>query len=186
MKRMRQAGQIPAVLYGHGQDTVMLALSEKELNRAIDHGSHIVQLKGAANESALIKQVQWNAFGSRVLHIDLTRVDANEAVEVTLPLELKGETEAPGARAGGVINFVQHQVTILCPANVIPEKIEVKINELEVNQIIHAKDVPLPEGASLAENEHNAIVTCAMPAGETEEEAVATEPEVIGKKDEEE
>lgn len=162
----------------------MLALSEKELNRAIDHGSHIVELKGAANESALIKHVQWDAFGSRVLHIDLTRVDATEAVEVTLPIELKGE--APGTKEGGILNFAQHQITILCPANVMPDKIEVKIHDLGLNAAIHAGEVTLPAGASLAEDKHNTIVACVIPSDEAPAEpADFAEPEEI-KKDEEE
>ena len=186
MKRLRQTGQIPAVLYGHGKDGVMLAVSERDLSKAIDHGSHIVDLKGGANESALIKDVQWDAFGVKVLHLDLTRVDANEAVEVTLPIELKGD--AAGTRQGGTLNFHQHQLTILCPANVLPDKLEVKIADLEVDQSISASDVELPPGAELAEDGNTPIVSCSVVVEAVEEEAEggAAEPEVIGKKDEEE
>jgi len=125
-------------------------LCERELNKVIDHGSHIVDLKGGANESALIKDVQWDAFGTKVIHLDLTRVDANEAVEVTLPIELKGE--AAGTRQGGTVNFHKHDLTILCPANLLPDKLEVKIADLEVDQSISASDVELPAGAELAED----------------------------------
>ena len=188
MKRLRQSGQIPAVLYGHGEAGVMLSVNERELSKAIDHGSHIVDLKGGANESALIKDVQWDAFGIKVLHLDLTRVDANEAVEVTLPIELKGE--ASGTRQGGTLNFHQHQLTILCPANLLPDKLEVKISDLEVGQSIAASDVELPPGAELAEDGNTPIVSCSVvveAAGEEDAEGgAAAEPEVIGKKDEEE
>ena len=187
MKRLRQTGQIPAVLYGHGQEGVMLSVNERDLSKAIDHGSHIVDLKGGANESALIKDVQWDAFGIKVLHLDLTRVDANEAVEVTLPIELKGE--ASGTRQGGTLNFHQHQLTILCPANVLPDKLEVKIADLDVDQSISASDIELPPGAELAEDGNTPIVSCSVVAesgGEATEDGAATEPEVIGKKEEEE
>ena len=188
MKRLRQTGQIPGVLYGHGQGTEMISVSEKELNRAINHGSHIVDLAGDAKDSALIKEVQWDAFGMKVLHLDLTRVDANEAVEVTLPIELKGDPA--GTHHGGVINFHQHEITILCPANLLPDKIELKISELDVDQMISTGDVPLPTGASLAEAATTPIVSCALPVAAAEPEADAeaggSEPEVIGKKDEEE
>ena len=165
----------------------MLAVNERDLSKAIDTGSHIVDLKGGANESALIKDVQWDAFGIKVLHLDLTRVDANEAVEVTLPIELKGD--AAGTRQGGTINFHQHQLTILCPANMLPDKLEVKINDLEVDQSISASDVELPQGAELAEDGNTPIVSCSVvveAAAEEDAEAGAGEPEVIGKKDEEE
>ena len=186
MKRLRQTGQIPAILYGHGEGGVMLSVSERDLNKAIDHGSHIVDLKGGANESALIKEVQWDALGIKVLHLDLTRVDATEAVEVTLPIELKGD--AAGTRQGGTLNFHQHQLTIMCPANVLPDKLEVKISELEVDESITAADVKLPAGATLAEDGHTPIVSCSVVTETAEEdtEGGAAEPEVIGKKDEEE
>jgi len=183
MKRLRQSGKIPAVLYGHGEGTSSLTVLEKELSKAIDHGSHIVELKGAANESALIKEVQWDAFGIKVLHVDLTRVDANEAVEVTLPIELKGD--ATGTHHGGVINFHQHEIAILCPASKIPEKIELRISDLDVDQMISAADVTLPEGATLAEAGTTPIVSCALPVEEAEpEETAAVEPEEIGKEEE--
>jgi len=160
-------------------------VSEKELGRAIDHGSHIVQLSGDSKDSALIKEIQWDTFGQKVLHLDLTRVDATEAVEVTIPIELKGD--APGTHHGGAINFHQHEITISCPANLLPDKIELKISELEVDQMIQASDVQLPEGVMLAEAGTTPIVSCSVPTErpEIEEEAGAAEPEVIGKKEEE-
>ena len=169
MKRLRQTGQIPAILYGKGEGGLMLSVSEKDLSKAINTGSYIVDLKGDANESALIKEVQWDAFGVKVLHLDLTRVDANEAVEVTLPIELKGD--AIGTRQGGTLNFHQHELSILCPANKLPDKIELKIGDLEVNQSITAGDVPLPDGATLAEAATTPIVSCSVVAKEEDTEA---------------
>ena len=91
MRRLRKSGKVPAVLYGHGEGTVSLTILQKEIDRVVGHGGHIVELKGAVTEGALIKAVQWDAFGSSILHVDLTRIDPNEKVEVTLPVELKGD-----------------------------------------------------------------------------------------------
>ncbi len=173
VKRMRQAGNIPAMLYGHGEENVMLSVSAKELGRIIDHGSYIVELKGGANESALIKEVQWDAFGIGVVHVDFTRVDPNEKVEVTLPLVFKGE--AAGTRQGGEVNTYQQEISILCPAIAVPDKIEVKISSLEVGQAIVASDVVLPEGAELAEAGTTPIVSCAEKAQEEDEDTAAAE-----------
>ena len=172
MKRLRQTGKIPAVLYGHGKGTEMLCVLEKELTKAIDHGSHVVQLEGAATESALIKAVQWDAFGIQIIHLDLTRVDATEAVEVTLPIELRGD--ATGTHHGGVVNFLQHQVSIMCPANAVPEKIELRIADLDVDQVIDASQLVLPEGASLAEAGTTPIVSC-TPTGGDDDDAAETD-----------
>lgn len=167
MKRLRQTGQIPAVLYGHGQENIMLSVSEKELAKAINHGSHIVDLKGAANESALIKNVQWDAFGIHVLHLDLTRVSATEAVEVTLPIELKGD--AIGTHHGGEVNFLKHEVKILCPANAMPDKIVLNVSELDVEQSLNMGDLELPKGAELAEDATTPIVNCTPKASSDDE-----------------
>lgn len=184
MRRLRKAGKIPAVLYGHGQDTVHLQVLAKDVQAAIRHGSQFVELKGSINESALIKEVQWDAFGSDVLHLDLARVDAGEAVEVSLTVELVGD--APGSRAGGMIRHQLHEIEIRCPASVLPEKLELKINDLELGQSLAAADIPLPAGASLKTAADEIVVQCIetteVPEPEEVAEAGPAEPEVIGRK----
>jgi len=176
-KRMRQGGNIPAMLYGHGEGNVMLSVSTKELKRVIDQGNYIVELKGGANGSALIKEVQWDAFGVFVVHVDFTRVDPNEKVGVTLPLEFKGDPV--GTRQGGEVNYHQNELSILCPAISVPDKIEVKVGDLDVGQSITAGDVVLPEGAELDEAGTTPIVSCAekseAPAEEEADSAAPTE-----------
>jgi large subunit ribosomal protein L25 len=187
MKRLRQAGSIPAVLYGHGEGTIMLTVKEAELGKVIDQGSHIVELTGSVNESALIKDIHWDAFGSSILHLDLARVSATEEVEVTLPIELKGE--APGTHEGGVVKFLKHEVTILCRANQLPDKIELRINDLQLDNLISAGDIPMPPGVKLTSPAEEPIVSCAIAVEkpeEAEEGAEAAEPEVIGAKKEDE
>lgn len=185
MRRLRKSGQIPAVLYGHGEGTVVLSVSESDLNKAIERGSHIVDLVGQLKESALIKDVQWDAFGVSILHLDLARVSATEEVEVTLQIELKGE--APGTHDGGIVKYFTHEIAILCPANKLPDKIELKINDLQLDQIITAGEVPLPNAAKLASNPDEPVVGCSLPAAvseEIEEPTEGAEPEVIGAKEE--
>jgi len=182
MKRLRQSGEIPAVLYGHGEDTIMLAVKETELAKVIQHGSHIVDLKGAVTDSALIKKVQWDAFGTEVLHLDMTRVSATEEVEVTLPIELKGE--APGTHEGGVVLFVRHELLIACPARSLPDKLVLKINDLHLDGVLTAADVPLPEGARVVTAPEEPIVSCSLPMEVPDSEGIdsESEPAVIGGK----
>ena len=110
-----------------------LSLDARELSAVLRHSGHIVQLAGAISESALIKDVLWDSVLQEVLHVDLSRVDASEAVEIVLTVELRGT--AKGLNNGGVLNFVSHEVEIKCPANMIPEKLELKIADLDVGQI---------------------------------------------------
>lgn len=180
MRRLRQAGKIPAVLYGHGEGTVMLTATEKEINKMIDHGSHIVDLDGGVTGTALVKDVQWDALGSNVLHIDLARVDANEKVEVTLQVELHGE--APGVKDGGVVLLVQHDITILCPVSAVPDTIICEVGDLQLDAVISAGDLKLPTGAELVGSPEETIASCQEPMEESVEEGDAdgAEPEVIG------
>ncbi|HHM12009.1 MAG TPA: 50S ribosomal protein L25 [Planctomycetaceae bacterium] len=190
-RRLRRKGMVPANLYGHGQANVNLAVPVDDVEAAIRHGAHMVQLQGAVNDTAFIREVQWNTFGNEVLHLDLTRVSAKEKVEVDLSIELRGE--APGAKEGGEVSVMTHEVTIVCPAEAIPEKIEVNVNDLHVGTVIHASDLELPEGAELVTPPDTPIVGCqarAEVAEEAEEAPAAAdlsaEPEVIGRSKEEE
>lgn len=187
-RRLRASGKTPAVLYGRG-DNESLSIETRDVSSAIRHGSRIVELKGVVNESALIKEVQWDAFGVDVLHVDLTRIDATEAVELTLKVALVGV--APGTRSGGIVKHLLQAIDVKIPASSVPEKLELRINDLELNGSISASDVPLPEGTTLLTDPDAVVVQCAVSAVEEEstEEAdpdAPAEPEVIGRKTEDE
>jgi large subunit ribosomal protein L25 len=186
-KRLRQQGQIPAVIYGHGEANVNLALQAAEVDSAIRRGSRVVEVTGAVNDSAFFRDIQWDALGSEVVHIDLTRVSAEETVEVQLPIELRGE--APGTKEGGVVSSPRRSIAILCPAGAIPEKILISVNDLHLGQAIKAGDLALPENAQLASDPEAVVVQCIEIASEEDDDAAvpgAGEPEVIGQKPEEE
>ena len=188
-RRLRQQGKVPAVLYGHGEQNVHLSLAALEISAAIRHGSQLVNLTGAVNESALIKDVQWDALGSEVLHVDLTRVKAGEAVTVTVSVELRGE--APGTKMGGVISHNLHSLEINCPATAIPDKLEVSVNSLELGKSLTVADIPLPDGVSTSTDADTLVAQCSQPSSQEEEEAIpgaatSIEPEVIGRSKEDE
>ena len=180
MRRLRKTGKVPAVLYGHGEGTVMLTATEKEINKMIDQESHIVDLAGEVTGTALVKDVQWDALGSNVLHLDLARVDADEKVEVNLQIELHGE--APGVKNGGVVLLVQHDITILCPVSGVPDHIICEVGELELDAVVSAGDLKLPENAELTGSPDETIASCQEPKEEIVEETEgdADQPEVIG------
>lgn len=188
-RRLRAAGQIPAVLYGHGEGNLNLAVAREQFASALRHGAKLVDLQGEVNESALIRDVQWDPFGVDVLHVDLARVSASELVEVTLTIELRGD--APGVRDGGNVQHVLHEAKIECPAGAIPERLQLNVNSLGLGQSLLAGQIPLPEGARLLTNPDVLVVHCVTTTPESDEAVPvpgeAAEPEVIGrKKDEEE
>jgi large subunit ribosomal protein L25 len=185
-RRLRRSGSVPAVLYGHGLENLKLTVSEEALSLALKHGSRLVNLVGGVSEAAFIRDLQWNTWGTQVLHVDFTRISADEEVEITVAVELRGE--APGVREGGVVDHLLHEVEIACPAGSIPEKLKININHLKLNDIITLSQLELPQGARLLADDVEAIVVqCIIPVEVSDEETgeAGAEPEVIGGKKEE-
>ena len=186
-RRLRRAGSIPAILYGHGQESISLAVPKAAIEGALRHHSRLVDLAGAANESALISDVQWDTFGLEVLHVDFTRVSADERIEVEVSIEIKGQ--AAGTKEGGIVEQVLREVRIECPAGAIPEKLVLNIASLGVGGSMTCKDLSLPEGVTLLTDADEMIVHCVTPREEVEAApgvAEGAEPELIGRKEGEE
>ncbi|MCR4413583.1 MAG: 50S ribosomal protein L25 [Thermoguttaceae bacterium] len=184
-RRQRRSGKIPAVLYGHGQETLSLTLSAEEFDAAMRHGARLVRLTGAVDEQAFVRELQWDTWGTHVLHVDFTRVSEHERVRVEVPVELRGE--APGVKAGGVIKQAIHQIEIECEATAIPDKIHVSINRLELGQQITVGQIELPPTVKILADPTELVVECHEPVEVAEEAAAPAEgePEVIGRKKEE-
>lgn len=182
-RRLRQRGAIPAVLYGHGEQNLSLAIPADQVKTAVRHGARVVDLDGAVKDKAFIRDLQWDTFGVDVLHMDLTRVSADEKVQVEVHVELRGE--APGVKDGGIVSQLVHQVDVECLVVSIPEKLTLRINELKLNQSLTAGQIELPPGTTLLSDAEMVIVQCVEPKPEEEEAAPAAagaEPEVIGRK----
>jgi large subunit ribosomal protein L25 len=188
-ERLRRAGRLPAVLYGHGEESVSLILAADEFETSIRHGAKVVDLDGDASGKALLQDVQWDTFFQQVLHVDLLRVRAGEKVKIDVPVELRGESI--GVLEGGIIEQVIHSIEIEVPLDVIPDKLHLNVKNLKIGDQFTARDiVDLPAGATILSDEDAMIVHCVARAAEEEEaaaeEGAAAEPEVIGKGKEDE
>lgn len=187
-RRLRAQGQTPAVVYGHKEATVSVSVPHDELMKAIRHGARIIDLQyGGKGETALIRDVQWDALGHDVLHVDFTRVAADEKVTLEVPIVLRGT--APGIAAGGVLNQPLHAVTVECLVTNIPESIRVPIGELQLEQAIHVRELKLPEGVVVLDDADLVVVQVVPKVEEAEAAAGAVagqaEPEIIGRKEKE-
>ena len=138
-ERLRRAGRLPAVLYGHGEEAVSLTLAADQLEASLRHGAKVVDLDGAASGKALLQDIQWDTFFQHVLHVDLLRVRAGEKVKIDVPIELRGE--APGSRDGGLIEQMVHSIEIEVALDVIPDKLHININHLEIGGQLTANDI---------------------------------------------
>jgi large subunit ribosomal protein L25 len=187
--KLRKLGQLPAVRYGHKEETVSVAISSEELQNVIRHKARVVDLQseGAPTQKALIREVQWDHLGKDVLHVDFERVSADERIHVSVPIELRGI--APGVTGGGVLDQPIHSLAIECPAISVPESIRVNIGELLLGAAIHVRELHLPEGVTTAVDPDSVVVHVTLKQVDTEEGAVAAgtaEPEIIGRKAEDE
>lgn len=188
-RRMRAAGRLPAILYGHGEEPLSLSASEESVRAVLRHGAQVVQLAGDAKGQALLQEVQWDTFHRDVLHLDLLRVVKGERVTVEVPIQLRGE--APGERDGGVVDQVLHAIEIETSPAFIPEALHVGINSLELGGSLSVGDIEdMPDGAKALVEADAPVVQCFEPTVVPEEEeaaaADAAEPEIIGGRPEEE
>ncbi|HZZ73263.1 MAG TPA: 50S ribosomal protein L25 [Pirellulales bacterium] len=187
VKKLRRAGFIPAILYGHGQENVNLAVNAEAVALALRHGSRFVNLTGEVTDSALIRDLQWDTYGLEVLHLDFARVSQDERIHLKVAVELKGT--AQGVKDGGVIQHIIHDIEIECTPTSIPEKIFVNVTNLALGAHITAGEIVLPGGAKLLSPDAEEIVAqCVTPAEQPEEGAAAgegNEPELIRKAKEE-
>jgi large subunit ribosomal protein L25 len=176
------------VLYGHKEQSVALAVPAAQIDAAVRHGARLVQLSGALNEQAFIRELQWDTWGKEILHVDFTRVSAHERVEVTVPVELRGV--APGTRTGGVLEHLIHEIPLECEVTELPDKLAININHLGVGDSVTAGQIELPPTARILIEADEIVVQCVEPAAVPEEEAAAApgaeEPEVIRRRGEEE
>src|SRR5215471_5316126 len=107
-KRLRDSGFIPGVIYGHKEAVVPVTLPRKETVGHISRGAHLFDLAiDGKSEKVLVKEVQYDHLGLHVIHVDFARVSLDERVEVTVPIELKGE---PKEEEGGVITQVINEL----------------------------------------------------------------------------
>jgi large subunit ribosomal protein L25 len=182
-RRLRRAGKVPAVLYGHGQANENLAIPQADLRLLLRHHGKMVQLRGAVEATALVSEMQWDPLGIEVMHMDLIRVDLKEKVEVSVSIRTHGEPI--GVQEGGMFLQNLHEVDIRCPAGSIPDYVTLEIAGLHLGEHLLAGDLELPEGAELLTNASIVAANVEQPRAELEEEieggeAVGVEPELIG------
>ena len=184
--RLRQAGRLPAVVYGHQQDPVHISLDAKSFGELLHHAAHLVELKvdGAA-ESCLIKDVQYDYLDTTPIHVDLTRVNLDEEIQLELEVEFKGEPAVLETQDGAMLTHPHNTVTISCKANNIPESLTCDCSGLGLEDQIYARDLQLPDGVTLASEGDvllaHIFIQQAVVDDEPDDAEAGDEPQVIGK-----
>src|SRR5215207_4797200 len=185
-KRLRDSGFIPGVIYGHKEAVVPVTLPKKEVVNHLEHGAHVFSLAmDGKSETVLVKEVQYDHLGIEVIHVDFARVSLDEKVEVTVPLELKGEPK--GEADGGVLQQIVAELEVECLVTEIPDAIRHNVSEMALGDVLHIRDLKLPAGAKALQDEDLIVATVKEIVEEAPAEAPegSAEPEVIGRKPEE-
>ncbi len=192
-KRIREAGGLPAIIYGHGKDPVAVSVDAKKTLRHLHEGQKILQLQieGQSEvQNVLVKDLQFDYLGTNVIHADFTRVDLEERVELKVSIHLMGE--AVGLKvAGAMLMHPTNEIEIECKVANIPDHVEVDVSGLEAGSALHASDIklPLPTMKLLSDPELIVaqIIIQVVEEEETEEAGVVADgaqPEVITEKKE--
>jgi large subunit ribosomal protein L25 len=178
-RKLRAVGRIPAVLYGRGRDSLPLSLDPRALDKIL-RGSGANTLLDLTVEGhpelkdtvALVKELQRHPLRGTIVHADLYAVDLTRAVTVDVPVHLVGKPR--GLDFGGILEHTLREIALECLPRAIPEAIEVEISHLEVGDVIHVRELQLPEGVTLVTDGDLGVVHVALPQAEpTPEEAAA-------------
>ena len=173
-RQLRREGKIPAVLYGHKQENVHLALPEHDLFMALKTANVLLNLDiNGKSQLALPKAVQKDPVKRTIEHVDLLLVRRGEKVTVDVPIATTGEI-APG----GLLEHTLNSLSVEAEATHIPASIEISIQGLEIGAQVLAKDVELPRGVTLAlDPEHVVVHVLAAPTAEQMAGATAEDEE---------
>lgn len=159
-RRLRAAGKIPAVIYGHGTEPVHVALPGHQVALLLRRANAVLELDvDGTHQLTLVKDVQKDPVHQVIEHIDLLVVKKGEKIQVDVPISVIGEP-APGTLAAQDANTVLLEVE----ATHIPERIEVDVEGLEDGTHITAADLTLPRGASLIVDPETLIVAISVPS----------------------
>ena len=151
---LRRDGKLPGIVYGTDKEPMMITLPHNDVMHHLEHEafySHILTLNvGKDTEKVVLKDLQRHPYKRLLLHIDLLRVNENEALTMRVPLHFINEEKAAGVKqGGGVISHTLTEVDIVCLPKDLPEYIEVDMLEVELDQTVHLSDLVLPEGVQL-------------------------------------
>ena len=188
-RRLRREGKVPAIIYGAGRPPRMLAFDHNRVTQALESESFyssVLTIKvGDKAQAAIVKDIQRHPSRRQVLHMDFQRIVADEKIRIHVPIHFLNEDVAVGVKqGGGAVSHLMTDVEITCLPKDLPEYLEVDVARLDLNEMVHLSEIPLPPGVEIPElaqgPEHDHAVvsihaTRARAEAEVEAEAGAVE-----------
>ena len=179
----RRAGRIPAIIFGDKKETISIDIEEREYKKIMNQSGIFSRLLDLSVEGksnlVLTRDIQFHPVSENPLHVDFLRIGKGSNINVSVPVSFINEELSPGLKTGGVLNTVRFELELMCPADSIPEKIEINLEGLVVGDSIKISSVNLPDGVSSTITDRDfTIATIAAPTVMSEvstEETAETE-----------
>jgi large subunit ribosomal protein L25 len=174
----RSKGQIPGVIYGGDQAPQNVAVDTRTLERHVEAGHFLTtlfMLDIAGKKTRVIpREVQLDPVSDRPVHVDFMRLAEGATVRLEIPVHFNGGDVSPGLKKGGVLNIVRHSIGLICPAEKIPNTIEVDVAKLDINESVHINDLTLPEGVKpIIRGRDSTVCSIVAPTSVREEQRAA-------------
>lgn len=188
-RKLRQTGSVPGVIYGHGREPQSLAINTRDLDKllsTVSAASTVIELTVDGKTSrTLIREIQRHPFKKHVVHVDFQELVAGERVTVNVPLRFIGTAEGVKT-GGGILEEIVHLVHLKVDPSNIPEHIDIDVSSLTIGHSFHIRDLALPEGVTVLDDEDATVVVVSAPKTVVEETPAAAaevtaEPELIRK-----
>ena len=182
-KIARKKGFVPGVLYYSGEQAISISIERSTLLRAMNSGQRIFEIsQDGDSQYTMLKQVQYHPVTDEVIHIDLMRVRRSEKMTISVPVVLVGD--AIGVKEGGILSQSLTQVEISCYPTDVPEHIDLKIDDLEINGALSVGDIDTgSEDIELISDASLNIVSITTPLSEEIVDEEVEEDEDSGGKD---
>jgi large subunit ribosomal protein L25 len=175
----RRAGRVPGVIYGNNEPPLAVSFDHNELRQRIYAGRFLTTLYNIDIEGkkhrVIPRDFQLDPVKDLPIHVDLLRVAEGATIRVRVPIHVMNADQSPGVKRGGAVNIVTHTVDVMCPAESIPESINVDIAGLEISHSKHLSDVQLPANVKVIAQGDSTLVTIVPPSGYAEEQRQAAE-----------
>ncbi len=187
---LRAEGYIPGVVYGRGGESVSLSLPGQKFTSLVmtHHKLFELHVEGGAKEEAFLQDLQWDALTDRIQHVDFRRIDLNESIQTDVEIRYVGQPK--GLAKSGVFEALVTRLQVECLPRDLPEELRIVVNNLDIDDSMQLRDLPLPSGVKALGDPEQLVCQCKLRAVVEDDEAEGdeaegtAEPEVIGKKEE--
>jgi large subunit ribosomal protein L25 len=179
-RRLRREGVVPGIVYGEGADCTAFQADARELARLLSSGAAVFDLQlDGKGIPVIVKDQQLHPVRGEVMHIDMLRVNLNEAIQTTVLVEVHGAEEAPGVKEGGVLEQVTRELHIEALPGDIPEKIDVDVSDLEAAGTRTLGEITAPDGVTFLDDPDETVLATITIPTEVEEPEIEEETELV-------